>query len=126
MIKRLLIFLVVALVLLAVSYSLHTYFLEQSDIRLDFSLFKVYLFHFFAALTIYTGVEVIFSKLPSQAGYAFLVGLTIKIGLFILIFQDTFSALKGMPMVGRLALLLPMFLFLILESVFLGKLLNDS
>lgn len=123
MIKRILFMLAIIVVLFAISYSIHSSLIE---VDLSFSLFYVYLFHAIAVAIIYVSVELVAEHLPTQAGNAYLVLMCFKLGLFLLIFQTAVFENDALSMPERIALVIPLFVFLLMEAVAVGKLLNSK
>ncbi len=124
MIKRILRYVVIVTMTFAIVFLTHQYVLESSQLTLSYSLFKMYLFHAITSIIIYVMIEVVADKLPDQAGYAFLAAVFLKIGFFILLFNGViFSEIK-LELFQRLSLIVPLFLFLIIEAVAIAKLLN--
>jgi len=123
MIKRIILVAVLFILLFVVSYSIHTSLLNEN---LSFSLINVYLFHTISVILVYITVEVVSSKLPNQAGYAYLMMMCLKIGAFILIFQTTVFSKTTLSQAERISLVVPLFLFLIIEAISVGKLLNNK
>ncbi|WP_299156535.1 DUF6168 family protein [uncultured Tenacibaculum sp.] len=126
MIKRILFFLAAVLIIFAVSYFPHNYVLTSKEIQLSFSLFAVYLFHVIGATIVYVIVEFIADKIPNQAGYAYLASVFLKIGFFVLVFQASVFANGQLTKPERFSLVIPLFLFLILEAIAISKLLNSK
>ncbi len=126
MIKRIIQFIVAVIVLFIISYVPHDYVLNSKDIYLSFSLFSVYLFHVIAATIVYVIVEFIADKMPNQAGYAYLASVFLKMGFFVLVFQATVFANEQLTKPERFSLVIPLFLFLIIEAVAISKLLNSK
>ena len=126
MIKRIIQFIVAVIVLFIISYVPHDYVLNSKDIYLSFSLFSVYLFHVIAATIVYLIVEFIADKMPNQAGYAYLASVFLKMGFFVLVFQATVFANEQLTKPERFSLVIPLFLFLIIEAVAISKLLNSK
>lgn len=123
MFKRIIAFVLIIVVLGAISYYLHSYF---NTSLLGFSLFHVYIFYAISAIIIYTLIEVIANELPNLAGYGFLMGMFIKIGVFILVFKEAVFVKEHLLMEERMALIVPFFLFLLVEVVGVAKLLNSK
>lgn len=123
MYKRIIRFVLVIAALFAISYNLHNHFITEV---LSFSLFQVYLFHAIAAILIYTIIEFVAKELANQAGFAYLTGMFLKIGIFILVFKEAVFDKEDLLMVERLALVISFFLFLIVEVVAVAKLLNSK
>jgi hypothetical protein len=126
MIKRILGYLVVACLAFAITFFIHNYSLSMKNLYLSYSLLNVYLFNFIASLLIYTSIEVLAEKLPSQAGYGFLACVFLKIGFFVVLFQDTVFSEVRLELYQRLSLITPFFLFIIIESIAIAKLLNSK
>ncbi len=89
MIKRILVYLLVVCIAFLVVFVTHDYALNTKELYLSYSLLNVYLFNFIASVLIYIGIEIIAEKLPSQAGYGFLACVFLKIGFFVMLFQNT-------------------------------------
>ncbi|SEC36026.1 hypothetical protein SAMN04489761_2775 [Tenacibaculum sp. MAR_2009_124] len=126
MIKRIIIFLVVVLIAYIASYLPHFYILQIKQLTLGYSLFSVYGFFVIAAILIYGIVEFIADKMPNQAGYAYLASMFLKIGFFLLIFQNAIFKEAVLTKAEKFSLIIPLFLFLALEAVFISKLLNNK
>ncbi|MBL3657745.1 DUF6168 family protein [Fulvivirga sediminis] len=122
--KRLLIFFIVLMGISVAMYSLQIYVLSSGNYNLHFELMPVYIFHFIATLLVCVLIEAISSIMPNQAGYAYLGSIFIKIGLFLLIFKDALFMEEGMNKPEKLSIVIPMLIFLMIESVYCGRLLN--
>ena len=126
MIKRILGYLVIACLAFAIAFFIHDYSLNMKNLYLSYSLLSVYLFNFIASVIIYTSIEFLAEKLPSQAGYGFLACVFLKIGFFVVLFQDTVFSEVRLELYQRLSLIVPFFLFIIIESIAIAKLLNSK
>ncbi len=126
MIKRILGYLAIACLAFAIAFFIHDYSLNMKELYLSYSLLYVYLFNFIASVIIYTSIEVLAEKLPSQAGYGFLACVFLKIGFFVVLFQDTVFSEVRLELYQRLSLIVPFFLFIIIESIAIAKLLNSK
>ncbi|SHI31784.1 hypothetical protein SAMN04487911_10193 [Arenibacter nanhaiticus] len=124
MVKRLLSFLWVAIAVFVIGFLLHNYLLQHWNVSLRYNLFSVYLFHFVASSVVYLLLEFVYSYVPDQVGYGFLMGVFIKIGVFVLVFQTPIFYTEDMPLYERLPLVLPLFMFLGVEVWSIAKLLN--
>jgi len=125
MIKRIIYFVTAIIILFIISYPLHNYVVLSNEISLSYSLFSIYLFHIISAITIYIIVEMVANFVPSQAGYAYLASVFLKLGFFVLIFKNpVFTEDLSKP--ERLSLVIPLFLFLISEALGTAKLLNSK
>lgn len=124
MIKRISYAIIAILLLFLIVFNLHDYINSQP---LSFSLLKVYVFHAIAASLVYLVVELIASKLPNQAGYAYLMLIFFKIGAFVLVFQSSVFSKAILSQSDRIGLIVPLFIFLIFEAYLVYKVLiiND-
>ncbi|QCE43499.1 hypothetical protein E9099_06700 [Psychroserpens sp. NJDZ02] len=94
--------------------------------NLPYSLQKLYLFHGIAVLIVYLSIELVNSKLPNQLGFAYLTLMFVKIGVFILLFQSSIFSETNLSLPDRLGLVIPFFLFLIIETACIAKLLKEK
>ncbi|CDF81196.1 conserved hypothetical membrane protein [Formosa agariphila KMM 3901] len=123
MIKRILIFTLCILLLFAVGFGLHSYLAPDG---LTLELWQVYLYHAIASVIIYAALEAVASTVPNQAGYAYLVLMFLKLGLFMLIFNSTVFEEEQLSRVDKFGLVIPLFLFLTAEATAVAKLLNSK
>jgi hypothetical protein len=123
MLKRILIVCAAIVVLFLIAFNVHDYLTIPA---LSFTLISVYGFHAIASILVYIIVELVASKLPSQAGYAYLMLMFFKIGGFVLLFQSSVFAKDQLAQAEKIALVVPLFLFLIAEAIAVGKLLNSK
>jgi hypothetical protein len=126
MIKRLIVF---YLSLIAVSFTaffVHQYILSEQNIMLSFSLANVYLFNVVSCSLICLIAELLSQKLPSQVGYAYLAGVFVKMGAFVLFFKEAIFDENGFLMHDRLSMVVPTMLFLIIEAAYCGRQMNKQ
>lgn len=90
----------------------------------DFSLFSIYLFFLMAAITIVTGVYLTSVYLPDKAAYSFLIGMFLKLGLFMMIFLS--SSEQVLSASDKVSILTPLVLFLVLEVFMIYNKLNHQ
>ena len=127
MIKRILYFITAIILLFALSYSFHEYILNMRGDNISYSLFLVYLFHVIATSIVYVLLELLASQMPNEAGYGYLASMFLKIGFFVLIFQeDVFTDDVELTKPERISLVIPLFLFLITEAIGVFKLLDSK
>jgi len=126
MIKRILSYLLIISLVFVATFFTHQYVLGSKQLALSYSLFNVYLFNAITSIIIYSCVELVAEKLPSQAGYAFLACVFLKIGFFVVLFQATVFSEVKFELFQRLSLIIPFFLFIIIEAVGVAKLLNSK
>ncbi len=123
MIKRIIIATVGILLLLAVSYGIHSNVITQI---VSFSLLNVYVFFALSAILVYAVVELVFNYLPNQAGYAYLMLMFLKIGAFVLLFQADIFSEVDLSRADRISLVVPLFLFLMAEALAVVNLLKNK
>ncbi|MBB3123209.1 hypothetical protein FHS04_000706 [Mesoflavibacter sabulilitoris] len=123
MLKRIIISVAIIIAAFFISYGLNK---SLVDIQLQYSLFSVYLFHALSAIIVYLIIEFLFTKLPNQVGYAYLMLMCFKIGAFVLIFQKSVFAVELEALQERISLVVPLFIFLIIEALLVGKLLTNK
>lgn len=126
MIKRIVVFVVLVVCLCVLAYVSHNYSNVSSNAYLRYVLLNVYLYHVVAAVVTYVLVEFVANKLPNSAGYAYLASMCVKIGFFVLIFQSSVFSITAFTTAEKLGLIIPLFLFLILEAGAIFKLLNNK
>ncbi len=122
MIRRIFVFALCAALLFAIAFFVHNHFVDIQS----FKLWQVYVFHAVASFVIYASVEFMSDFRPSQAGYVYLTFTFVKLGLFVLVFKNEVFENDVLTMVDRVALVVPLFLFLTLEAVGVSKLLNSK
>lgn len=124
MIKRIFLFSILLTILFLISYFPHRQIINSPE-QLSYSLLSVYLFHFIAAIIVYLVIELVANYLPTQAGYAYLASIFLKIGFFVLIFKAPIFDNDNLSQPERISLVVPLFLFLITEAIGVSKLLNN-
>lgn len=128
MLKQLFYVLTGFVISLLILYFSQKYFVTQKQLQIRYDLFKVNIF--FAVSSFIIVVNFIFlSKIESlkpQLGFIYLPTLFVKGIFFYLIFQNTVFSIKDLKMVERINLLIPAILFLIVEVLFIAKILNQK
>ena len=124
MYKRLGIFISLLIAVSITAFFVHSQLVADSDVTLSFGLHKVYVFNVIACVFICLAAEVLNQKLPSQVGYAYLATVFVKMGVFVLVFQQTVFSETGFEMIDRYSMVVPTMLFLIIEAIYCGKLMN--
>ncbi len=97
-------------------------YLEQNATR--FSPTAVYGFHAIATFVVYIMVEFALKKIPNETGYLYLASMMIKLGLFVLIFKESFFSNIPLTSSEKVVLVLPLFIFLTVEAIGVAKILN--
>jgi hypothetical protein len=116
MIRRILVNNIIALITGVVLYFIHTLIISSFQLKLSFSLISIYLFFTIAAILIISGLELLFEYLASTAGYAFLVSVFLKMGIFVLLFFAGGMAEKSLTMIDKFSILIPLFIFMGIET----------
>ncbi len=114
--KRILIYNSLVLISFCLLYFTHNLVLDETAWKAPFSLFSIYLFFGICSLLLITGIEFLFDVNPTSAAYAFLVGIFLKMGLFMLIFFAKGLAEHPLNFTEKIGILLPLFTFLGIES----------
>ncbi|MCC5923501.1 MAG: hypothetical protein JJT77_06930 [Crocinitomicaceae bacterium] len=121
--KQLIINLLVIVSVGAISFLLHNAIIGTSN-NGDYSIFGFYLFFAIASIAIVTGVYFTNVYLPDKAAYAFLIGMFLKLGLFMMIFLS--KAEQELETIVKINILTPLVIFLILEVFLIFKKLNHQ
>lgn len=128
MIKSLLTYSITFTLLYYFGFNFHNYLLENQGVQMRFSLEKIYQFHaFFAALIcVNLKLAATVKSIFTQLGFIYLALLFAKILLFVYFLYKDISALGSLQKAEEIALLLPLFIFLIVETIFVVKILNSK
>ena len=108
------------------TFLLHYFVLQMLDNKLPYSLLGIYLFFAIAAVIIISGVEYLFKIMPASAGYGFLVGIFLKMGVFMVVFLGGNLADLKLSLVHKLSILIPLFFFMSVEALSVVKRLKQS
>ncbi|MDH5367374.1 MAG: DUF6168 family protein [Cyclobacteriaceae bacterium] len=125
-VKRVLVYFIIVFAIFFSIYKFHSYFLELREELLSYSLLDMYIFHVISSLIVYLVVELVYINLPDQTGYVYLVSVFLKIGIFVIIFNSSLLSEIDLKMFERLSIIVPMFLFLIIEAIFCSRLLSTN
>ena len=127
MVKRILVFAAIVVSIFCLSYPVHAFLiLSPMELEVSFSLLGTYIFHSIFSILIYIALEIVNKQLPTQAGYAFLTAVFLKMGLFTLIFSASILSDVELAKFEKISLVFPFFIFLILESAGSFRLLKDQ
>lgn len=122
--KRILVFTVIVILLFLVSYFTNQYLVETNNSVLQFPLLNVYLFLAIATLVIYVLIELVIKHLPNESGYLYLALTMVKMGIFVLLFQESIFSEQPLSKSDKFSLVIPFFIFLLAEAIAVAKLLN--
>jgi hypothetical protein len=128
MIKSILLYLVTFSALFLLSFFLHEYYLDINEFVLPFSLKKVYLFHAGFSLLICVNFRLLANvdKIFPQLGFIYLGCLFFKIILFCVVFYKSLFNETILSEIAKISLILPMFIFLLTEAIFIARILNKK
>jgi hypothetical protein len=110
------------------SFFLHEYYLNQKELILPFSLKKVYLFHAGFSLLICVNLRLLSTvdKIFYQLGFIYLGCLFLKIIFFCVVFYKSLFNDEILTEIAKISLILPMFIFLLTEAIFIARILNKK
>lgn len=128
MIKSILLYLITFSSLFLMSFFLHEYYLNQKELILPFSLKKVYLFHAGFSLLICVNLRLLSTvdKIFYQLGFIYLGCLFLKIIFFCVVFYKSLFNDEILTEIAKISLILPMFIFLLTEAIFIARILNKK
>ena len=128
MIKSILLYFVTFSSLFLLSFFLHQYYLDVNKFVLPFSLQKVYLFHAGFSLLICVNFRLLANvdKIFPQLGFIYLGCLFFKIIFFCVVFYESLFNDAILPKIAKISLILPLFIFLLTEAIFIAKILNKK
>lgn len=120
--KHLIIYLISAVIVAVLGSFFHDlWFGEQI---LNFSVYEVYVFFGVFAVFILIGLYFMNEYIPDKTGYAFLVGIFLKLGFFLIYFLGDEEKFKDPNMTERLSIIIPLILFLFIEVLAVAKFLK--
>lgn len=128
MIKSFLLYLVTFALLFAVSFTIHTSVLNSRDCSLRFEILPLYWFFSMVSL-LFCCLFKVFSnikKTEEQLGFMYLFTLVLKIIFFVVFFNSSILKLPNLTKIESLNLLIPFFVFLVLEIYFITSLLGEK
>lgn len=128
MIKDFIIYSVVFITCYFIGLYTHQEILAFSGNELRFSLARIYLFHAFFSGLICINLRLASNakSLSTQLGLLYLSTFVIKLLLFGIYFYKPLLDLKNITFPERFSLLIPLFIFLIIEVLFVIKILNNK
>ena len=128
MTKRLVSYLVSAIVLFFIAYSLHTYLLQISGEMPPYNLLSIYLFQAIASLLLVLIFELLAytEQYNDQLGFLYLGSMAIKMVFFSIFFKDVLFSSIVLSKMDSLSLLVALFIFIFYEVFFIVKILNRN
>jgi hypothetical protein len=128
-IKKLLLYVITAVITFFISYSLHNYLLTSLDSSPPYSLRDVYIFHASLSLFFVLTFELIIyflKEFKDQIGFLYLGSIVLKMMLFFVIFRELLSTSLQLTKSDKLSLLIPIAIFIIYEVMVVVKMLNRA
>ena len=121
-------YIVVFVFLFLIVFYVHQFLLKYLELKINFSLEKVYLFHAFFSALICVNLRVFSTvdKLLPQLGFIYLSTLVLKLILFAVFFYNPLFTTDSFSLVEKGSLFFPLFIFLLTEAVFVLKILNQK
>ncbi len=121
-------YIVVFVILFLIGFYGHQFLLNYLELKIIFSLEKVYLFHAFFSALICVNLRVFSTvdKLLPQLGFIYLSTLVLKLILFAVFFYNPLFTTDSFSLVEKGSLFFPLFIFLLTEAVFVLKILNQK
>lgn len=121
--KRLLVFNGIIAVVALIMAMLQSSFFQWN---LPFSVVSLYLFFGISSVIIISGIELLYTIMPNNAGYGFLVGMFVKMGIFMMAFYSKMLSVKNIDFADKIFILVPLFVFLFLETLVVINLLMQK
>jgi hypothetical protein len=121
-------YILVFVILFVIGFYGHQFLLNYLELKIIFSLEKVYLFHAFFSALICVNLRVFSTvdKLFPQLGFIYLSTLVLKLILFATFFYNPLFSSDSFSLVEKGSLFFPLFIFLLTEAVFVLKILNQK
>ncbi|WP_435414045.1 DUF6168 family protein [Polaribacter aestuariivivens] len=121
-------YILVFVLLFLIGFYTHHFLLEYFELNISFSLEKIYLFHAFFSAIICINLRFVSTvdKLFPQLGFIYLGTLLIKLILFCLFFYNPVFTVDSFSFNEKMALFIPLFIFLSTEAFFVLKILNKK
>jgi hypothetical protein len=114
--------------LFLIGFYTHQFLVQSLELKLSFSIEKVYFFHAFFSALICVNLRVFsnFERLFPQLGFIYLSTLVLKLVLFVVFFYDPLFVVDSFSIAEKGALFIPLFIFLLIEAVFVLKILSQK
>lgn len=119
--NRIIQFVTIVVIMFIAGGFLHEQFVSD---KIEISVWGIYTFFAISALLVYGAVEATLILVPSNTGYAFLMGLFIKMGAFLLIYSNFIMGDNPSSKETKLLMLIPFFAFLGIEALGVMKIMR--
>lgn len=117
------VFLPFILFLFIIQYTVVNYL---NDYHLYYSTYSIYIFHFLATFSVYTFVVFVHKSFADKSGFAFMGASFFKMIAAVLFLLPMLLSDSPSKFVGVLAFFIPYFLFLIFETFFVVRIINQK
>lgn len=124
MIKRILTAIIVFITIALVGGFTNQFAVKDSPMH--FNVHSIYWFFCISSIFIVVLNEYIHSLAPSKSGYLYLALIFVKFGFFTLIFKEQVFFEGGLNTAEKLSLMIPLFVYLMLEGLMIYKVLADE
>ena len=128
LLKTVLLYIVVFTFVGATSYFLHDFLLNDTDAGFNSLLEKAYLFHGIFSLSVIIAFRLTadFDSIFPQLGFIYIGSVVVKIMVFTMMFYPQLMGDQAISRFYRASLLVPIAIFLILEVLFVIKILHGK
>ncbi|MDX1446022.1 DUF6168 family protein [Lishizhenia sp.] len=116
-VKRMVIVSAIIIATLFLGEMIHLSIVEKNNFKVDLQISKLYYFFGFGTLFTYLLLEVGKIFVPNKILMVFIVALTMKMGVFLVLFFGGEMDIDTLSMSTRVSIVIPLFLFVIMESV---------
>lgn len=117
------IYLPFSIILFAIQYSVVNFSLET---ELYYSTLSIYAFHFIATFLVYALVLLVHQNFKNQSGFAFMgLGLFKMIGALVFLLPLLLGEM-GNKFTELMAFFIPYFIFLMFETIYVVKIINQK
>ncbi|CAM3414348.1 DUF6168 family protein [Zobellia roscoffensis] len=126
MIKQIVQYLVVFILVGATSFFLHQFLLADDNIAFNDLLQNAYIFHFIFSLSVIIAFQLLSKseKVFTQLGFIYMGLLVFKIVVYTAMCYPQLVGDQYLPRFYRASLLIPVFVFLVLEVFFVSKIIQ--
>ncbi|WP_432422804.1 DUF6168 family protein [Zobellia alginiliquefaciens] len=126
MIKQIVQYIVVFILVGATSFFLHQFLLTDDNLDFNELLQKAYIFHFVFSLSVIIAFQLLSKseKVFVQLGFIYMGLLVFKIAAYTAMCYPQLMGDQYLPRFYRASLLIPVFVFLVLEVFFVSKIMQ--
>ena len=128
LLKKIVLYIIVFTLVGAISFFIHNTLLGNVDLSFRLLLEKAYVFHFLFSLVLVVVFDILskVKKLVGQLGFLYVAMLVFKIVVFTAMFYPQLMGGQILPHFYRAMILVPIFIFLTLEVIFVSKIMHEK